>query len=153
MGLPVSKTALEWQRKLDPSNFNKKTGAQYHTAPSVIMGDSPDIPADAPEGAVTVMFFIDGDCWISGGSERVVVDHPLFIERPPKTKKAKHGPVLVLSDTSAICAIPVSQNYYWTAQVMCSQDVFRATFVPDRVSTKKGKSPKVKVVVTFVPRD
>lgn len=151
MGLPVDKVALEWQRRLDPSNFNKKTGAQYHTAPSVIMGNSPDIPDDAPDGSVTVMFFIDGSCWISGGSERVVVDHPMFMEKPPKSKKAKHGPVIVLSETSALCVIPVSQNYYWTAQVMCSQEVFRAVFVPDKASAKKGKDPQVKVVVTFVP--
>ena len=153
MGVPVNKVALEWQRRLDPSNFNKKTGAQYHTAPSVIMGSSPDVPQDAPEGSVTVMFFIDGECWISGNLEREVVDRPMFIEKPPKTKRAKHGPILVLSETQALCAIPVSQNYYWTAQVMCSQDVFRAVFVPDRASAKKGRAPKVKVVVTFVPHD
>ena len=152
MGLPVNAVALEWQRRLDPSNFNKKTGAQFHTAPSVIMGNSPDIPADAPEGSVTVMFFIDGECWL-GGPDKVVVDHPLFIEKPPKSKRAKHGPIIVLSETSALCAIPVSQNYYWTAQVMCSQETFRAVFVPDKTSIKKAKAPKVKVVVTFVPHD
>lgn len=152
MGTTINKVALEWQRRLDPSNFNKKTGAQFHTAPSVIMGNSPDIPKDAPEGSVTVMFFIDGECWI-GGPERVTVDRPVFMEKPPKSKRAKHGPIIVLSETSALCAIPVSQNYYWTAQVMCSQEVFRAVFVPDRISMEKTKAPKVKVTVTFVPHD
>lgn len=152
MGLPINKVALEWQRRLDPANFNKKTGAQYHTAPSVIMGDSPDIPKDAPEGSVTVMFFIDGECWLTT-PERTVVDNPLFMEGKPKTKRAKHGPVFVLSETQALCAIPVSQNYYWTAQVMCSQEVFRAVFIPDKTSTKQAKVPKVKAVVTFVPKD
>lgn len=145
--------ALEWQRRLDPSHFNKKTGAQFHTAPTVIMGKSPDVPDDAPENSVTVLFFIDGECWFMPLEQKLVVDHPLFAENPPRSKRAKHGPIIVLSDTQALCAIPVSQNYYWTAQVMCSQDVFRATFTPDKVSVKKEKAPKVKVVVTFVPKD
>lgn len=151
MGLPVDSLALEWQRKLDPSNFNKRQGAQYHTAPAVIMGDSPDIPDDAPDGSVTVMFFIDGECWLAE-PEKVVVDHPVFQEGKPRSKRAKHGPVFILGDAAALCVIPVSQNYYWTAQVMCSQDVFRATFTPDRASVKETKAPKVKAVVTFVPQ-
>lgn len=152
MGIAVDSLALEWQRRLDPSNFNKRQGAQFHTAPSVIMGDSPDIPDDAPNGSVTVMFFVDGECWL-GSPERLSVDHPIFIEKPPRSKRAKHGPVIVLGETSALCAIPVSQNYYWTAQVMCSQDVFRATFVPDVASVREGRPPKVRITVTFVPRD
>jgi len=152
MDASINRLALEWQRRLDPSNFNKKTGAQFHTAPTVIMGSSPDIPSDAPENSVTVLFFIDGECWLMP-PEKIVVDRPLFAEKPPRSKRAKHGPIIVLSETNALCAIPVSQNYYWTAQVMCSQDVFRATFVPDKVSTKETKAPKVKVIVTFVPKD
>lgn len=148
----IDRRALEWQRRLDPSNFNKKTGAQYHTAPAVIMSDSPDRPKDAPEDSVTVMFFIDGECWINE-PVRIDVDDPLFVERPPKQKKSKHGPILVLSATAALCAIPVSQNYYWTAQVMCSQKVWRASFVPDKAASKKGKKPRIKVVVTFIPVD
>lgn len=149
----VDRLTLEWQRRLDPSNFNKATGAQFHTAPAVIMPGSPDIPEDAPEGSVTMMFFIDGECWIDGNPQRVSVDSPSFMERPPRTKSAKHGPVIVLSDTAALCAIPVSQNYYWAAQVMCSQDVWRVLFVPDRVASKKGRKPRIKVIVTFVPSD
>jgi hypothetical protein len=116
------------------------------------MPGSADVPADAPAGSVSVMFFIDGECWI-GEAGRMTVDRPTFIERPPRSKSAKHGPVIVLSDSAALCAIPVSQNWYWTAQVLCSQDVWRASFVPDRASTRKGKAPRIRVVATFVPRD
>lgn len=149
----IDKVALEWQRKLDPSNFNKRQGAQYHTAPSVIMvPDSPDRPSDAPEGSVTVIFYIDGECWI-GDLRRIDADAPQFLESPPKTKKAKHGPVFVMTEEGPLCVIPVRQNYYWTAQVMCSQDVFRASFIPDKASKKVERKPKIRVVVTFVPKD
>lgn len=149
----VDPLALEWQRKLDPSNFNKQQGAQYHTAPSVVVTpDSPDRPQDAPEGSVTAIFYIDGECWV-GDLRKVVADAPEFIEGPPKTRRAKHGPVFVMTDEGPLCVIPVRQNYYWTAQVMCSQDVFRVTFIPDTVSKKVDRLPKVRAVVTFVPRD
>ena len=105
---------LDWQRKLDPSNFNKARGAQYHTAPSVVFPDTPDYPKDAPDDSVTIMFYIDGDNWLDQ-SEKLVVDAPLFLEKPPKSKSAKHGPIMVLTDTAALGAVLYQDNYYWSA--------------------------------------
>ena len=139
---------LDWQRKLDPSNFNKTRGAQYHTAPSVVFPDSPDYPKAAPDDSVTIMFQVNAENWLCT-EDKIVVDSPLFIEKPPKTKSAKHGPIMVLTTDTALGAVVYNDNYYWAAWTLTQHPVWRAAFT----RTKPNSKGKVKILVTatFLP--
>lgn len=139
---------LEWQRRMDPENFNKKRGAQYHTAPSVVFPDSSDYPEGVPEESVTILFHLDGANWL-GGDKKVVAKNPEFIEKPPKTKTAKHGPVIILTESSVLGACEVKDNFYWSAQVLSQHEVLLATFKPGKFN-KEGKR-KIVVIATFMP--
>lgn len=143
---------LDWQRMLDPSNFNKTKGAAYHTAPSVVFPGSPDYPDDVPDDSVTIMFQIDGDMWI-GDPQRIVVRDITFMEKPPK-RGCKNGPVIGLSTTTALCAIPVSANYYWAVNVLSKHETVVVTFRPDTtIDMKTGKIKHITCVATFMPND
>lgn len=141
---------MEWQANMDPSRFNKSRGAQYHTAPTVVMPDAVEFPSDLPDGTVTFLYYIDSSCWLSKLEGKLVLEEPMFIEKPPR-KGAKHGPVLVLTAAEALAAIPVNENYYWAAQVVTDPKyrVLRAVFTPGKVNEKTGTS-KIKCVVSFI---
>ena len=146
-----NKELLEWQRSLDPMRFNKATGAQYHTAPAVIFPDSADYPDDAPVGSVTILFHIDEESWI-GEPERLDIDEPLIVEKPPATKRAKNGPIIVMGSERAYTAIPVKENYYWSANVLSKHHTTHITFKPGKKRTD-GKHRKIVVIATFIPND
>ena len=141
---------MEWQAKMDPSRFNKSRGAQYHTAPTVVLPGAPEFPDDLPDGTVTFLYYVDSSCWLAKLEEKVVLENPMFIEKPPR-KGAKHGPVLILTASEALAAIPVNENYYYAAQVVSQPgfQVLRATFSPGKVNEKTGTS-KIKCVVSFI---
>lgn len=141
---------LDWQRKLDPSNFNKTRGAQYHTAPSVVFPGSPDYPEDAPDNSVTIMFQVDAENWLSQ-EEKLIVDSPFFIEKPPKTKSAKHGPIMVLTADAALGAVVYNDNYYWAAWTLTQYPVWRAIFKRSKPNSK-GKV-KILITATFLPEN
>lgn len=141
---------LEWQRKLDPENFNKKTGAQYHTAPSVVFPDSADYPSDAPDDSVTILFRIDEESWI-GEPEKITIYDPLIIEKTPR-RKSKNGPIIIMDDKRAYAAIPVKENYYWSANVLSKHRCVRIEFRPGKIR-HDGKTRKIVVVATFIPNE
>lgn len=141
---------LEWQRKMDPTNFNKSRGAQYHTAPQVVMPGTDGYPDDLPEDSVTFLFRIKEDSWL-GEPERTVIDNPLLIEKEPR-EGAKNGPVFVLGDAAAVAAIACNENYYWTANVLAKHQALRITFLPDKKRTD-GKKRGITVYATFMPND
>lgn len=145
---------LEWQRKLDPSHFNKARGAQYHTAPTVVFPDAAEYPKRVPKDSVSILFYIDSSCWIGTLDKKTTVKKPEFIEKPPRGKSAKHGPVIILSESAALAAVVTSENYYWAAQVMSlpENEVLRATFTPGKVNKSTGKA-KIKCLVTFLPHE
>ena len=142
---------LEWQRRLDPARFNKKRGAQYHTAPVVLPHDAVELPDELPDEALGLLFYIDAECWL-GAPEKTEVQHPVFHEGTPRTKTAKNGPVFVLSDTAALCAIPVKENYYWAANTLAQHEVLWVSFSPGKNRTD-GKPRKIRVVAAFLPDD
>lgn len=139
---------MEWQRSFDPLNFNKARGAQYHTAPTVVMPDAPGYPEGVPENSITILFRISEECWL-GEPVKTIVENPILIEKEP-AKGAKHGPVFILGDASAIAAVPCKENYYWSAQVLTQHQVVRMSFSPDK-KRKDGKKRNIVVYATFVP--
>lgn len=144
---------LDWQRRLDPSNFNKATGAKYHTAPTVILPGAPEYPKHPIKGSVTILFYIDSSCWISPLKETVEIEKPIFVEREPKAR-AKHGPVILMDELSAYAAVPVNEGAYWSMQILTLEqnEALTARFVPGKVNDKTGKS-KIKCVITFLPKE
>lgn len=144
------KYLMSWQRKMDPSNFNKSRGAQYHTAPTVVMPGDMGYPEDLPEDAVTFLFRISDEGWI-GEPEKMVVDNPLVIEKEPR-KGAKNGPVFILSETAAICTVAYKENYYWSANMLSKHQVLRIKFVPEKKRTD-GKKRNIVVYATFMPNE
>jgi len=149
MGL--SETELKWQRALDPSHFNKATGAQYHTAPTVIPHDSPDYPKRMPKSSICLQFFIDEASWIVT-PQHISIKKPVFLEGKPKTKSAKHGAVFIMDKNTAYCAIPVKENYYWSAQVLSEHEVVYAVLSPGK-RTDTGKSAKTRIIAVFKPNN
>lgn len=142
---------LDWQRKFDPSNFNKATGAQYRVAPTVILPGATEYPEHPIENSVTILFYIDSSCWVVPLQEKIEIDNPIFVEKEPQ-KRAKNGPVILMDETNVYAAIPVNEGAYWSAQVM-TRDEFEplhASFVPGKVNQSTGKS-KIKCIVTFLP--
>ncbi len=108
--MKVDQRILEWQRRFDPCRFNKATGAQYHTAPAVLLPGAHEIPNDAPGDSISVMFRVSPSAWISS-PEKMEITYPVFVEKAPKSKMAKHGPVFVLGQDAAVLAIPTNENY------------------------------------------
>lgn len=144
------KYLMEWQRKMDPSRFNKSRGAQYHTAPTVVMPSDMGYPDDMPANSVTFLFRISDEGWI-GEPEKMVVDNPVLIEKEPR-KGAKNGPVFVLGDQLALCTIAYKENYYWTANVLSKHQVLRMKFVPEK-KRDDGKKRHIVVYATFLPNE
>lgn len=144
---------LEWQRMLSPDNFNKAGGAKYHTAPSVVFPGAPDYPNDAPDGSVTMMFRITYDMMLADCGH-AVVSHPLVAEKQARRGR-KSAPIVIMSDTSIMCVIPVSANYYWAAHVLSEHEVTRIEFRPDVksvASPAQGRDRRgVTVIATFMP--
>lgn len=143
---------LEWQRKLDPSNFNKKHGAQYHTAPSVIFPDSIDYPKGVPDESVTIMFFFSDECWLCEKRMKLP-ENVVFVEKPPR-KNAKHGPVVIMTATEALAVLPVNENWYWSAQVLTSHEIKRCEFrFPKNNTTddSHGSKKRIACIATFMP--
>lgn len=140
----------DWQRKMDPSNFNKSRGAQYHTAPTVVMPKDMEYPSDLPEESVTFLFRITDEGWL-GEPEKMTVDNPIVIEKEPR-KGAKNGPVFVLGEQSALCTIAYNENYYWTANVLSKHQVLRMKFVPEK-KRMDGKKRNIVVYATFLPNE
>lgn len=141
---------MEWQARMEPTRFNKSRGAQYHTAPTVLPHDAPECPDGTPDEAIAFLFFIDSESWI-GEPVKTEVAHPVFQEGKPQSKTAKNGPVFVLGEETALCAIPVKENYYWAANVLSKQKVLYVSFSPNKKRTD-GKPRKIKVLATFVPK-
>lgn len=150
MATEREKYLMEWQRKMDPTNFNKSRGAQYHTAPTVVMPRDMGYPDDLSEDAVTFLFRISDEGWI-GEPEKMEIDNPLVIEKEP-AKGAKNGPVFILSETAAICTVAYKENYYWSANVLSKHQVLRIKFVPEKKRTD-GKKRNIVVYATFMPND
>lgn len=146
----IDHALLEWQRMLDPSKFNKKTGAQFHTAPSVVFPDSADYPEDAIDGSVTILFHISNECWLSD-PQKLSLESPIIVEKPP-AKRAKNGPVLVLDAATAYIAIPVKENYYWAAWTLTTHETKSISFRPGKPKPD-GSLGKTVVVATFLPND
>ena len=142
---------IEWTRRLDPARFNKAQGAQYHTAPSIVLPDTPDYPKNVPSNSVTIMFTLSGTCWIGIDKERTTVKGPIFVEKPPKTKRAKHGPVVVMDEASAYLIVPTNENYYWACQQMVNRDVIQAVLKPGK-ERDDGKF-SILCIVTFMPNE
>lgn len=142
---------IEWTRRLDPSRFNKAQGAQYHTAPSIVLPGTPDYPADVPSNSVTIMFYLSGTCWIGIDKSRMTVKSPIFVEKPPKTKRAKHGSIVMMDATTAFLIVPTKENYYWACQQMVGREVVQAVLKPGKVN-KDGKF-KIMCIVTFMPKE
>ena len=142
---------IEWTRRLDPARFNKTQGAQYHTAPSIVLPGTPDYPLGVPENSVTIMFHLSGDCWIGINRDKVTIKSPIFVEKPPKTKSAKHGPIIVMDVASAFLIVPTKENYYWACQQMVGREVIQAVLKPG----KKRLDGKFSILctVTFMPKD
>lgn len=151
MSLSIDPVALEWQRRLDPSRFNKKTGAKFHTAPSVVFPGAPDYPDDAPAGSVTILFYVDGEGWLCD-PRRMTIDDPIVVEKAPRTKGTKNGSVIFMTPTQAILIVGPTQNYYWSAKILAENTPWRISLAPGRGSTDK-KRPKVKVTATFIPSE
>ena len=143
---------IEWQRRLNPENFTKKTGAEYHTAPSVLPTDSPDYPSGMPDNAVGIMFQLDSTCWLFGEPEKETVGNPVFQEGKPRSKKAKNGPIFVMDSDRVICCVPFKDNYYWTAKVLSQHEVVYLSMKPGK-RRADGKPSKVQVVAVFLPND
>lgn len=141
---------IDWQRKMDPSNFNKTRGAQYHTAPMVVMPGDMGYPDDLPEEAVTFMFRISDEGWFAE-PEKMTIENPLVIEKDPN-KGAKNGPVFILGDALAICSVAYKENYYWAANVLSKHQVLRITFSPEK-KRDDGKKRNVIVYATFLPNE
>lgn len=142
---------IEWTRRLDPARFNKAQGAQYHTAPSIVLPGTPDYPDDVPSNSVTIMFTLSGTCWIGIDRKKITVKTPTFLEKPPKTKRAKHGSVVVMDATSAYLIVPTNENYYWACQQMVGREVIKAVLKPG----KERDDGKFSIVctVTFMPKE
>ena len=151
--LETEKTRLlDWQRKLDPSNFNKATGVQYRVAPTVILPGAPEYPDNPVENSVTILFYIDSSCWVTPLQEKIEIVKPIFVEKEPQ-KRAKNGPVILMDETNVYAAIPVNEGSYWSAQIMTREEYepLSAYFVPGKVNQNTGKS-KIKCIVTFLPK-
>ena len=144
------KKLIEWQRKLDPANYVKATAAQYKTAPNVILPGSPDYPKGIPDDAVAISFFIDGGGWMAE-REKVTVDNPTFAAKSANSKKAKFGPIVIMSETSVLAVVPASDNYYFSAYELTKHQVLTATFKPGR-DNDKGKF-KVFCAAAFMPSE
>ena len=142
---------LDWQRKFDPSNFNKATGAQYHTAPSVVFPDAAEYPDNMPDESVTILFYIDSGCWVSPLTEKIMINAPIFVEKEAKAR-AKHGPVFIMDAANVYAAVPVKEGAYWSVQMMTRPEhqPLLATFTPGKINEKTGKA-KIKCLVTFLP--
>lgn len=145
------KRLLEWQRKMDPSNFNKARGAHFHTAPIVLRPSDAEYPSDLPDDSITLLFRISDEGWLAGEPSRLVVNDPIVIEKEPR-KGAKNGPVFILGADSAICSIACNDNYYWAANVLSKHRVLRVKFVPER-KHDDGKRRSIAVFATFIPSD
>lgn len=146
----LRKYLLEWQREMDPTNFNKSTGAQYHTAPSIIMPDSSDYPQDLPEGTVTMMFWINESSWLQETMKKIEIENPIIIEKPPQSKRAKHGPIIIMDDKQAYTAIPVKENYYWAAWMLTRNTPLRILFRPEKPK-EIGQSRNICIIASFLP--
>lgn len=141
---------VRWQRKMDPSNFNKSRGAQYHTAPTVLTPNDIGFPDDLPLEAITFLFRISDEGWI-GTPEKMTVENPLVVEKEPR-RGAKNGPVFILSETAALCTVAYKDNYYWSANVLSKHQVLRITFVPEKARID-GKKRNIVVYATFLPNE
>lgn len=150
--LDTSKTnarLLDWQRRLDPGNFNKAKGAVYHTAPAIVFPDAADYPDDLSDDAVTMMFQIDGDMWI-GTPVRCTIERPLVVEKQVRRGR-KNAPVVILSDTRALCVVPVSANYYWSANVLTRYETLRIAFKPEKADARTKTPKHITCIATFLP--
>ena len=142
---------LDWQRKFDPSNFNKATGAQYHTAPTVIFPDAAEYPKNVSDESVTILFYLDSSCWVTPLEEKITIEDPIFIEKEAKGR-AKHGPVFIMDAAAVYAAVPVKEGAYWSVQMMTRPEhkPLLATFTPGKMNKETGKS-KIKCLITFLP--
>jgi len=147
--MAFDKRLLEWQRKLDPSNFNKKQGAKYHTAPSVVFPGSPDYPEGVPDESVTIMFYIPGDDWIG---ERVEHSGSAieFIEEQPKGK-SKSGWVTIWDAGTIIAIAKPTSNYYWSANTVANHKLVTATIRPSKHVKENLKHSDTQIIATFLP--
>lgn len=139
---------MRWQRDMDPSRFNKSTGAQYHTAPVVINPKDDFFPFDLPLEAITFLFRISDEGWI-GEPEQMVIENPVLIEKEPR-KGAKNGPIFILTETTALCTVAYKENYYWTCNVLAKHQVLRMKFIPEK-KRSDGKKRNIVVYATFLP--
>ena len=146
--MALSKLESEWQRKLDPGNYAKARNAQYHTAPSVVPADSPDYPADAPAGSVTLLFFMKPECWLAGEG-RFVVDEPTVVMKEAKGK-TRFKPVVFKGPESVYAIMPASENYYYAAYELSLHEVVRCEFKTGRRREDGTRGPVV-VTATFIP--
>lgn len=150
--MPFDQRLINWQRKLDPSNFSKAKGAVYHTAPAVLPPDSPDYPDGMPDNAVAIMFQLDATCWILGEPEKEEVNDPTFQEGKPRSRSAKNGPIFLMSDDRVICVIPFKDNYYWSAKVLSQHKVLHVSIKPGK-KRMDDKPRKVQIVAAFLPNE
>lgn len=139
---------LEWQRLLDPARFNKKDGAKYHTAASVVLPGSAEIPEGAPKGSVTILFYVPRADWVSE-PQKVELVRPTVVEKKPRGR-AKSGSVVIMDATTVYVVIGPRENFYQSARLLATHETVRVGLRPGRVR-KPGDEPETVIVGTFLP--
>lgn len=147
---PKAKEAIAWQRRLDPSHFQKATGAKFKTAPTVLMPDSSDCFPDAPDNAVHILFFIDGETWV-GDREKVTSDSIEWNLEEGATKAAKFPPISVWEGPMPRMIVRHKESFYFGAYVAATHEVFRTELRPSTKKNDKGKWGQTTCVVAFIP--
>ena len=139
---------IDWQRRLEPSNYVAGQGAKYHTAGAVIFPTSTEYPRWATDGSVTVSFFIDGSSYLGDGPVELT-DGVRFVERQPRTRRGKFGPVAIIDADVIHAVVQPKDNYYFNAHEVAKHKVLGVSLTPGKKSA--DGSYKVRVVATFEP--
>lgn len=145
--MAIDKRSLEWQRKLDPSSFTKATGAQYKTAPSVIMPGSPDCFDDVPDDAIHIMFFINGDAWV--GEREKVKSPSIEWSLESSSTKAKFAPISVWDGAQPKMVVKHKENYYFGAYAAATLDVLMTELRPSKKMDENGHWGPTVCIVAF----